>query len=44
MEVLIDWIIKVGMRVPLMREWMQANAQVWTFLIDWLKDNPNPPV
>lgn len=39
MEVVIDWVIKVAFRLPLMREWMQANPEKWTYLIDWLKEN-----
>jgi len=44
MEVVIDWVIKVTFRVPLMRDWMQQNASRWAFLLDWLKQNPTPPM
>lgn len=44
MEVVIDWVIKVAFRVPLMCDWMHKNPLVWNFLIDWLKENPLPPM
>lgn len=44
MEVVIDWVIKVTFRVPLMANWMIENNESWLFLIDWLKQNPFPPM
>lgn len=44
MECIIDWVIKVSLRIPMMREWMEANSKSWTYLIDWLKKNPSPPI
>ena len=44
MECIIDWVIKVSLRIPMMREWMEANSNSWTYLIDWLKKNPSPPM
>ena len=43
MECVIDWLIKVSMRVPMMRQWMQENDNEWTWLIEWLKLNKSPP-
>ena len=44
MEVAIDWVIKVAFRVPIFRDWMQANNDYWNFLIEWLKENKEPPM
>lgn len=44
MEVVTDWVIKVASRIPFMREWMQANAELWSHMIDWHKENSEPPM
>lgn len=43
MEVVTDWIIKVAFRLPLMREWMQAHPELWGYMVDWYKENNEPP-
>ena len=43
MEVVIDWIIKVAFRNGNMRSWMRENVHHWGYLIDWLKENNEPP-
>ena len=43
METVTDWIIKVAFRLPLMREWMHANTELWAYMIDWYKENNEPP-
>ena len=43
-EVVTDWVIKVAFRLPLMRDWMRANPKSWSYLIDFFKLNPEPPM
>ena len=43
MEAVVDWVIKVAFRLPLMRDWMQAHQDLWGHLIEWFKDNNEPP-
>ena len=43
MEVVIDWVIKVTYRIPIFANWMQTNLQSWIYLIEWLKENSEPP-
>jgi len=44
MEIVTDWVIKVAFRLEFMRNWMQANPDMWGFMIDWYKQNPEPPM
>ena len=44
MEVVTDWIIKVAYRLEFMRSWMHANPDMWGFIIDWYKQNPEAPL
>ena len=43
MEALIDFVIKVGLRIPEVKAWLVANFQTWAYLLEWLKANPEPP-
>ena len=43
MEVTIDWVIKMGFRNDWFRTWMVNNVQSWTYMIEWLKENNEPP-
>jgi hypothetical protein len=43
MESLIDFVIKIGLRVPECKTWMVNNYSTWSYLFDWLKANPEPP-
>jgi len=37
MEIVTDWVIKVAFRIELVRQWMHANNELWSFMIDWYK-------
>lgn len=43
MEILIDWVIKVSLRIPFVNAWMAANQKSWHYIFDWLKQNVQPP-
>jgi hypothetical protein len=43
MEVMIDFVIKIGFRIPEVKKWMVNNVEHWTYLLEWLKANPEPP-
>lgn len=43
MEVLIDFVIKIGLRIPEVKIWMGSNLELWSYLFEWLKANPEPP-
>ena len=42
MEVVIDFVIKIGFRIPEVKNWMASNVEHWTYLLEWLKANPEP--
>lgn len=44
MEYAIDYVWRLYTRVPLVRQWMQANVESWSFLADWLGKYKEPPV
>ena len=44
MEVVVDWVNKVALRLPLVREWMYTHPDLWTYIIEWLKEFPDPPM
>lgn len=37
METLIDFVIKIGTRIPEVKAWLVNNPQQWTYLLEWLK-------
>ena len=43
MEVVIDWVNKVALRLPLVKEWMHSRPDLWSYIIEWLKEFPEPP-
>jgi len=43
METMIDFVIKIGVRIPECRQWMLQNVQTWSYLLEWLKANQEPP-
>lgn len=43
METIIDFIIKIGFRIPECSTWFVANYDQWSYLTEWLKENPEPP-
>lgn len=44
MEVLFDFIWKLYTRVPRVKQWMDDNLEVWSFLGEWLEKNREPPL
>lgn len=40
---MIDFVIKIGFRIPEVKKWMVNNVEHWTYLLEWLKANPEPP-
>lgn len=44
MEYAIDYVWRLYTRVPLVRQWMIANVETWSFLADWLCQYKEPPV
>lgn len=40
---MIDFVIKIGFRIPEVKKWMASNVEHWTYLLEWLKANPEPP-
>jgi hypothetical protein len=43
MEAMIDFVIKIGTRIPEVKAWLVNNPQQWSYLLEWLKQNPEPP-
>lgn len=43
METVIDFVIKIGHRIPECKAWFVNNQETWAYLFDWLKQNQEPP-
>lgn len=43
METIIDFVIKIGARIPECKAWFVNNQETWSYLFEWLKANPEPP-
>lgn len=43
METIIDFVIKIGHRIPDCKAWFVKNPDAVEYLLQWLKQNPEPP-